>query len=134
MPRTPYNETLASKIPPDVFELPDGNRVDLRLARYTIPELNMNCSPLRSEYPDIKSIPDTIKKALFQSLEQSQTKEILENWESPFSIKMMLKIGLSFPKTDKEKLVHLIYLFLHQHQNQIFLYVLLKEYHHLLTL
>jgi actin-like protein 6A len=67
MPRTPYNETLASKIPPDVFELPDGNQVDLRLARYTIPELNMNCSPLRSEYPDIKSIPEIVAESLSES-------------------------------------------------------------------
>ena len=55
MPRTPYDETVASKVPPDVFELPDGNRVDLRLSRYTVPELAMDCSPLRTEFPDMKS-------------------------------------------------------------------------------
>ena len=47
--------------------MPDGNRVDLRLARYTIPELNMNCSPLRNEYPDIKSIPEIVAESLSES-------------------------------------------------------------------
>jgi actin-like protein 6A len=48
MPRTPFNKALAEKVPADVFELPDGNHVDLRLCRYTVPELLMDCSPLRS--------------------------------------------------------------------------------------
>ena len=66
-PRTPYNEIVASKIPPDVFELPDGNQVDLRLSRYTISELNMNCSPLRNEFPGIKSIPELVAESLSES-------------------------------------------------------------------
>ena len=67
MPRTPYDETVASKVPPDVFELPDGNRVDLRLSRYTVPELAMDCSPLRTEFPDMKSVPELIAESLSES-------------------------------------------------------------------
>ena len=73
MPRTPFDEKLAAKVPPDVFELPDGTSVNLTLGRYTVPELLMNTAPLKKDLPPgttgdhLLSLPELISTSLLSS-------------------------------------------------------------------
>ena len=41
MPFTPYNDRIASAMPPSRFELPDGTELKLGTERYVVPELLM---------------------------------------------------------------------------------------------
>ena len=73
MPRTPFDEKLAARVPPDMFELPDGTSVNLTLGRYTVPELLMNTTPLKEVLPPgtvgdhLLSLPELISTSLLSS-------------------------------------------------------------------